>query len=316
MHLKITLTVLHQSPKQNINSIMRNTITDKNSIITRFAPSPSGYLHLGHAYSAWFAERFAREGSGKFLLRIENIDQNRCRVEYEEAIVEDLTWLGLKWEKPIRRQSNHMAEYAIELAKLNDMGVIYPCFCTRKEIRHEVERLSEAPHEGITDKRGPIYPGTCRMFDIEDREKKISAGYPYALRINMKKAIQLAIEKRKYLCWNDKDNGLQTAKPEIFGDVVLARKDEPTSYHLSVVVDDAAQGVNFITRGEDLRDVTHIHCLLQALLDLDRPNYCFHPLLLDENGKRFAKREQSLTLKKLRKEGRTVAEIRSMVGLT
>jgi glutamyl-Q tRNA(Asp) synthetase len=307
--------VLHLCPKQNINGSMQNITTDQGSIITRFAPSPSGYLHLGHAYSAWFAERFAKEAEGKFLLRIENIDQNRCRQEYEVAIVKDLTWLGLNWEKPIRRQSNHMAEYSNGLAKLSDMDLIYPCFCTRKEIRQEIERINAAPHEGIKDKRGPIYPGTCRVINLDDRKRKISMGYSYALRLNTRKAVHLALQKRKYLSWSDKDLGLQSATPEIFGDVVLARKDEPTSYHLSVVVDDAAQGVNFITRGEDLRDVTHIHCLLQALLDFECPNYCFHPVLVDKTGKRLAKRDGSITIHELRKEGKTVAEIRRMVGL-
>ena len=294
---------------------MQNKIVTQGPIVTRFAPSPSGYLHLGHAYSAWFAERIAKEAEGNFLLRIENIDKNRCRPEYEEAILTDLTWLGLKWEKPIRRQSDHMAEYAFELAKLKDMGLIYPCFCTRKEIRREVERINAAPHEDIKDKRGPIYPGTCRIINSDALEHKISLGHPYALRLNMKKAVRLALQKRKNLCWIDQDAGLQSATPEIFGDVVLARKDEPTSYHLSVVIDDAAQRVNFITRGEDLRDVTHIHCLLQALLDFESPNYRFHPVLVDKAGKRFAKRNKSTTLKKLREDGKTLAEIRKMIGL-
>jgi len=287
-----------------------------NPIITRFAPSPSGHLHLGHAYSAWFAERAAKESGGRLLLRIEDIDQTRCRPEYEAAILEDLAWLGLTWEEPVRRQSDHMADYAVALAKLDEMGLIYPCFCTRKEIRAEISKINEAPHEAQDkpekDKRGPVYPGTCRVLYSDDRDLRISAGDPYALRLNMQKAIYLASEKRGNLSWIDLDAGEQRATPEVFGDVVLARKDEPTSYHLSVVIDDAAQGVNLITRGEDLRDVTHVHCLLQALLDFNVPDYRFHHLLTDENGKRFAKRDKSLTLQSLRSEGKTPNDIKRM----
>jgi glutamyl-Q tRNA(Asp) synthetase len=305
---------LHSGPKQNINRAMNAS----NPIITRFAPSPSGHLHLGHAYSALFAERAATEAGGRLLLRIEDIDQTRCRPEYEDVVLDDLAWLGLRWEEPVRRQSDHMAEYAAALAQLEEMGVIYPCFCTRKEIRAEIKRVNEAPHDAQIisgkDKRGPVYPGTCRVLYSDDRDLRIWAGDPYALRLNMQKAIYLAGEKRGDLNWLDLDAGEQPATPEVFGDVVLARKDEPTSYHLSVVVDDAAQGVNLITRGEDLRDVTHVHCLLQALLGFDVPDYRFHHLLTDENGKRFAKRDKSLTLQTLRAQGKTPEDIKQMAG--
>jgi len=294
---------------------MKNKIVCQNTVVTRFAPSPSGYLHLGHAYSAWFAERIATEAGGKFLLRIENIDYSRCRPEYEKAILTDLNWLGLKWEKPERRQSDYMEEYASELARLTEMDLIYPCFCTRKEIRREVNNINAAPHEKVTDNLGVFYPGTCRKLNLYDRKKKIASGQPYALRLNMKKAVDQAIQKCKTLNWLDLDAGLQSATPEIFGDAVIARKDYPTSYHLSVVTDDASQGVNLITRGEDLRDVTHIHCLLQALLGLESPSYKFHRVLVDSMGKRFAKRDKSLTLKKLREDGMTIAEVRKMVDL-
>lgn len=287
-------------------------------IITRFAPSPSGHLHVGHAYSAWFAEQAAAEVGGTLLLRIEDIDQTRCRPEYEAAILEDLAWLGLSWQEPPRRQSDHMADYAAALAKLDDMGLIYPCFCTRKEIRAEIKKSNEAPHDAANksagDKRGPVYPGTCRTLYSDDRDLRISAGDAYALRLNMQKAIYLAEKKRGPLSWLDLAAGEQVATPDIFGDVVLARKDEPTSYHLSVTVDDAAQGVNLITRGEDLRDVTHVHCLLQALLDFEVPAYRFHHLLTDENGKRFAKRDKSLTLKSLREDGKTPEDIKTLAG--
>ena len=288
----------------------------KSAIVTRFAPSPTGHLHLGHAYSAWFAQRAAEESGGRFLLRIEDIDQTRCRPEYETVVLDDLAWLGLTWEEPVRRQSDHMADYQAALTKLEEMDLIYPCFCSRKEIRAEIERINEAPHDAPNksngDKRGPVYPGTCRRLYQDDREMRVFAGEAYALRLNMQKAIYLVEQKRGNLSWLDLDQGEQRATPEVFGDVVLARKDEPTSYHLSVTVDDAAQGINLITRGEDLRDVTHVHCLLQALLDFETPDYRFHHLLTDRDGKRFAKRDKSLTLQTLREEGKSLAEVKAM----
>jgi len=296
-------------------NIGKGKIISKSSVITRFAPSPSGYLHLGHAYSAWFSERAATELGGEFILRIEDIDQTRCRREYEEAILEDLDWLGLSWGLLVRRQSDHMADYAVALESLKNMGLIYPCFCTRKEIRVEIKNINAAPHVSAKDKRGPIYPGTCRAISSYDRELKIAAGDPFALRLNMEKAILFAEAKRTNLWWMDMQAGKQHAVPEIFGDVVLARKDEPTSYHLSVVVDDAFQGVTLVTRGEDLRDVTHIHCLLQVLLDFDVPQYSFHHLLIDKFGKRLAKRDHSVSLRSLREVGTTLEYIKKMTGI-
>ncbi len=287
-------------------------MSKKSVIVTRFAPSPTGHLHLGHAYSALFAQRSAQESGGRLLLRIEDIDQTRCLPAYEAAVLNDLAWLGLTWEKPVRRQSDHMADYQAALIKLDEMGLIYPCFCSRKEIHAEIMRINEAPHDATADKRGPVYPGTCRRLYQDDRNMRIAAGDPYALRLNMQKAIYLAEQKRKHLTWVDLDRGGQRATPEVFGDVVLARKDEPTSYHLSVTVDDAVQGINLITRGEDLRDVTHVHCLLQALLDFDTPDYRFHRLLTDSEGKRFAKRDKSLTLQTLRGEGKTLADVKAL----
>ena len=261
---------MHRRPKQNIVRYM----SSQKKIVTRFAPSPTGHLHLGHAYSALFAQRAAEESGGRFLLRIEDIDQTRCRPEYEDVVLDDLAWLGLSWEQPVRRQSDHMADYQAALSRLEEMDLIYPCFCSRKEIRAEIKRSNEAPHDATADKRGPVYPGTCRRLYQDDREMRIFAGEAYALRLNMQKAIYLAEKKRGKLNWLDLDQGEQRATPEIFGDVVLARKDEPTSYHLSVTVDDALQSINLITRGEDLRDVTHVHCLLQALLDFETPESC------------------------------------------
>ncbi len=283
-------------------------------VVTRFAPSPTGHLHLGHAYSAWFAQQAAQVSGGRFLLRIEDIDQTRCLPEFERVILDDLDWLGLSWEEPVRRQSDHMADYAAALAELDEIGLIYPCFCSRKEIRAEIKRINEAPHDRPEDKRGPVYPGTCRSLTPDERDMRKSADDVYALRLDTQKAVHLAEQKRANLSWMDLDRGEQRAAPEIFGDVVLARRDEPTSYHLSVTVDDALQGINLITRGEDLRDVTHVHCLLQALLDYETPAYRFHHLLTDAEGKRFAKRDKSLTLQTLREEGKTLEDIKAMAG--
>lgn len=283
-------------------------------VVTRFAPSPTGHLHLGHAYSAWFAQQAAQVSGGRFLLRIEDIDQTRCLPEFERVILDDLDWLGLSWEEPVRRQSDHMADYAAALAELDEIGLIYPCFCSRKEIRAEIKRINEAPHDRPEDKRGPVYPGTCRSLTPDERDMRKSADDVYALRLDTQKAVHLAEQKRGNLSWMDLDRGEQRAAPEIFGDVVLARRDEPTSYHLSVTVDDALQGINLITRGEDLRDVTHVHCLLQALLDYETPAYRFHYLLTDAEGKRFAKRDKSLTLQTLREEGKTLEDIKAMAG--
>ena len=249
-----------------------------------------------------------------FLLRIEDIDQTRCLPEFERVILDDLDWLGLSWEEPVRRQSDHMADYAAALAELDEIGLIYPCFCSRKEIRAEIKRINEAPHDRPEDKRGPVYPGTCRSLTPDERDMRKSADDVYALRLDTQKAVHLAEQKRGNLSWMDLDRGEQRAAPEIFGDVVLARRDEPTSYHLSVTVDDALQGINLITRGEDLRDVTHVHCLLQALLDYETPAYRFHHLLTDAEGKRFAKRDKSLTLQTLREEGKTLEDIKAMAG--
>jgi len=294
---------------------MGDKIADKSLLVTRFAPSPSGYLHLGHAYSALFADRVARRAGGKLLIRIEDIDRERCQPKFEKAIVSDLAWLGLSWEEPIRRQSEHIEEYKDQLEKLTNMGLIYPCFCTRKDIKNELKKINGAPHDEYLNKIGFVYPGTCKALNPVSVRQQISSGFPYALRLDMKKAIRLVLGEHRNLCWLDQEEGLQRAIPDKFGDVVLARKNVPTSYHLSVVIDDAVQGVNYISRGEDLRDVTHIHCLLQALLGLNQPKYRFHRLLVDENGKKFSKRDKSLTLKSLRETGRTLDEIKVMIGL-
>lgn len=285
-------------------------MTINKPIVSRFAPSPTGGLHLGHAYAALFAERQALDAGGRFLLRIEDIDTGRCRPEFEASIYEDLEWLGLSWETPVRRQSMHMADYTAALDQLTDLDLLYPCFCTRKDIAREIVAAQSAPHLIVSGPDGPLYPGTCRALTLVEREAKIAAGAPYALRLNMTRAQEIA----GTLLWNDEDKGAIKATPEIFGDVVLARKDTPTSYHLSVTVDDHLQGVTLVTRGEDLFSATHIHRLLQALLGLDVPLYRHHDMLMGPDGKRFAKRDKAETLKSLRNAGQTPQDIRRAAG--
>ncbi|MCF6215280.1 MAG: tRNA glutamyl-Q(34) synthetase GluQRS [Emcibacter sp.] len=269
-------------------------------IITRFAPSPTGYLHLGHAYSAKLAYDFAHERGGKFLLRIEDIDRGRCKMEYETAIYEDLKWIGLTWETPVRRQSDHMSDYRQALDILDKQKLLFPCFCTRKDIRREIKESGGAPHDLHSE--GPPYPGICRNLTAAERQSRLSNNVPYALRLDMTKALELA--KDTGLAWADLEAGEQVTNSkeleDIIGDVVLARKDIPTSYHLSVVVDDHLQEISHIIRGKDLFTATHLHRLLQFLLGYETPIYLHHDLLSDENGRRYAKRDKSKTLKFMR----------------
>jgi len=278
-------------------------------VITRFAPSPTGKLHLGHAYSALFAYNQALRKGGRFILRIEDIDAGRCRPEFEQGIYEDLAWLGLKWEEPVHRQSEHMEEYRRALDKLSEKGLIYPCFCTRRDIQEEIARADSAPH----GPEGVLYPGTCRNLSSAEREARIASGLSYALRLDVTKALSML---ENPLFWTDLAQGTRVATPQILGDVVLGRKDVMASYHLCVVLDDHAQGITCVTRGEDLFYATHLHRLLQHLLELDVPVWRHHTLLLDEEGKRFAKRNQGVTLEFLReKVGKKPADIISMTGL-
>jgi glutamyl-Q tRNA(Asp) synthetase len=267
---------------------------------TRFAPSPTGFLHLGHAYSALFAWQAAREAGGRFLLRIEDIDPVRCKPEFETAIHEDLAWLGLSWEIPVRRQSEHMDDYQEALSRLEAMGLLYPCFCSRKDIAGS----GHAPH----GPDGPLYPGTCRSLGASERAEKMDAALPFALRLDMTAAIRQAGP----LVWHDGDRGEQQARPEMFGDVVLARKDVPASYHLAVTLDDHLQGVTLVTRGEDLFDATHVHRLLQALLGLNVPQWRHHPLLMGLSGQRLAKRDLAETIREMRRRGLGVETVRSL----
>jgi len=273
-------------------------------IVTRFAPSPTGHLHLGHAHSALVGWQAARRAGGRFLLRIEDIDQTRCRPEFTAGILEDLAWLGLDWDGPVRVQSEHLADYRDALDRLAGHGLLYPCFCTRVEIQAEVARADAAPH----GPDGPLYPGTCRALAPAEREARLAAGMPFALRLDGARAAALTGP----LSWQDEIAGAVAAASH--GDVVLARKDAPTSYHLAVTVDDALQGVTLVTRGEDLFAATHIHRLLQALLGLPTPRYRHHALITDAGGRRLAKRHRGQTLRALRDSGRSPAEVQALAG--
>ena len=264
-------------------------------IVTRFAPSPTGYLHLGHVRSALEGWRAARQKGGRFLLRLEDIDRGRCRDEYAAAILKDLTWLGIDWDGPVRRQSEHFDDYREALARLEELGVLYPCFCTRREIQAEIARAGGAPQ----GEAGPLYPGTCRRLGLVDRVAKERAGLDFALRLDLARALALTGP----LGWIEEGRGIPervTADPGMLGDVVLARKEIPASYHLAVTVDDALQGVTVVTRGEDLAPATHIHRVLQALLGLPTPRYRHHPLVTDAAGRRLAKRDHALTIRAMR----------------
>lgn len=285
----------------------------KTHLVTRFAPSPTGRLHIGHAYSALFGFRKAREGGGVFILRIEDIDEGRCRPEFEQGIYEDLRWLGLDWQTPVRRQSAYMDDYKDALYKLSEMGVLYPCFCTRKDIQDEIARAASAPH----GPEGALYPGTCRHLHDDERAEKMREGRAYAFRLDLGKAVAVLAGKGRWpLTWRDAERGELVATPEILGDVVLARKDVSASYHLSVTVDDHLQGVTMVTRGEDLFYASHLHRLLQELLGLDVPEWHHHKLLLDAEGKRFAKRNNSVTLQHLREvEKKSPLDVMRMIGM-
>ncbi|UCH74407.1 MAG: tRNA glutamyl-Q(34) synthetase GluQRS [Rhodospirillales bacterium] len=274
--------------------------------ISRFAPSPTGRLHIGHAFSALFAARAAGRAGGQFLLRIEDIDAGRCRREFEDAIYADLTWLGLAWERPVRRQSEHLADYRAALDKLSEISVLYPCFCTRKDITREIEAAGRAPH----GPDGPLYPGTCRALSAGERADRLAAGAPHALRLDMARAASLAGP----LTFSDRERGTIAVDGAGCGDVVLARKEVATSYHLAVTVDDAIQGVTLVTRGADLLHATHVHRILQALLGLPAPDYWHHRLLTGADGRRLAKRDRSLTLAALRHAGKSPAQVRAMAG--
>jgi glutamyl-Q tRNA(Asp) synthetase len=277
--------------------------------VTRFAPSPTGYLHRGHAFSALTAYEAARAAGGRFLLRIEDIDRTRCRPEYETAIHEDLAWLGLAWETPVRRQSDHMEDYARALRELAERGLVYRCFKTRREV---AEAIEQAPHGAMEAYRGgPLPP--------EEEERRIEAGEPYAWRLSLEHAERLlgGFEDLAFVEEAEGPNGesgLVRAQPALGGDVVLARKDVGVAYHLAVVVDDGLQGITHVIRGRDLFQAAHVQRLLQALLGLPAPTYRHHRLLTDAQGRRFAKRDKAETLHELRARGMSPAALRRELG--
>ena len=275
-------------------------------VVTRFAPSPTGELHLGHAYAALFAAGLARKQGGRFLLRFEDIDHTRVRAGFYEQIEHDLAWLGLTWEEPVLRQSGRLARYREALAALQAKSAVYPCFCTRREIEEEIAHMGNAPH----GKEGPLYPGTCRKLAPSRREERIHAGHPHCWRLDATRAREITGP----LSFTDRIKGQREVDPGLLGDVVLARKDIATSYHLAVVVDDAHQGITDVTRGEDLLSSTHVHRLLQALLGLPAPTYHHHRLVTDEQGRRLAKRDQAHTLRALRDAGTSPEDLRTRLG--
>lgn len=285
--------------------------------VFRFAPSPNGYLHLGHALSALINADMAHAAGGRFLLRIEDIDATRCRPEYETAIYEDLAWLGLRWEEPVRRQSEHFDDYRAAVAKLEAMGMVYPSFESRAEIAALVAaREAKAPWPHDPD-GAPLYPGSAKTMPAEERAQRLASGAPYALRLDMSAALACVGE----LTWHEAgagsagETGTIAADPAAWGDVILARKDTPTSYHLAVVVDDAMQGVTDVVRGQDLFHATAVHRLLQTLLGLPAPRYRHHRLVLDSDGRKLSKSTRATGLRELRAQGLTLADIRRLAGL-
>lgn len=273
------------------------------SIVTRFAPSPTGYLHLGHVFSALIARRRARDAGGRFLLRIEDIDLGRCRPEFAAAIEDDLAWLGIDWDDPVRVQSQHLPQYRAVLDALAARGLLYPCFCTRAEIAAEVAQSTSAPH---TPDGSPLYPGTCRRLSTAERTRRIARGDRYALRLDMGRALDTLSGS---LTFTEEGKGIVVCNPAQFGDAVLARKDAPASYHLCVTHDDAVQGVTLVTRGVDLQPATDLQRLLQELMGWPAPVYAHHHLLTDGAGRRLAKRANASTIRALRAAGRTAGAI-------
>jgi glutamyl-Q tRNA(Asp) synthetase len=285
--------------------------------VFRFAPSPNGFLHLGHARSALLNFDLARQSGGRLLLRIEDIDATRCRPEYEQAIYDDLAWLGIAWEEPVRRQSEHLALYREAADRLMRDGLLYPAFESRAEIARLVDAKDRTGPWPRDPDGAPVYPGTGRRLSVAERDRKTVSGAPYALRLDMTEAAARA----GILSWTeqgagpDGETGTVPARPEQWGDVILARKDTPTSYHLSVVIDDALQGVTHIVRGQDLFWATGVHRLLQELLGLPQPIYRHHALVLDEAGQKLSKSTRSTALRDLRAGGTTPAGVRRLVGI-
>jgi glutamyl-Q tRNA(Asp) synthetase len=278
---------------------------------TRFAPSPTGLLHLGHAFAALTA--FDAAAGGRFLVRIEDLDLGRARAEHETAILEDLRWLELRWETPLLHQSERTDAYLAAIASLTARELLYPCFCTRKEIAAEIARAGQAPHE----REQQIYPGTCRTLGASERARRIGGEAAYALRLDVARAAEQSgsLEFVELGAGPNGEHGVMSVDPLLFGDFVVARKDLPAAYHLAVVVDDAFQGVTLVTRGNDLFAAAHIQRLLQVLLGLPVPQYAHHRLILDARGQKISKRDRPATLRALREQGGTPAQIRERLGL-
>jgi glutamyl-Q tRNA(Asp) synthetase len=285
--------------------------------VLRFAPSPNGELHLGHAYSALFTQAMAQRLGGRFLLRIENTDLTRYRPEFEAGILEDLAWLGIAWEEPVRRQSDHLGDYAATLDELRALGLLYPCFASRKEIAEAADRAE--PPLGRDPDGSPLYPGLYRDADPAEVAQRIAAGESYAVRLDMKKALALALRRNGGpLSFESFDEDGKRSRVEVYparwGDVVLSGKDRPATYHLAVVTDDALQGVTHVTRGMDLYAATDVHRLLQVLLGLPAPLYCHHRLIVDPAGRKLAKSHRDKSLRALRAEGMTAADLKRQLG--
>uniref|UniRef100_UPI0028E9B6C9 tRNA glutamyl-Q(34) synthetase GluQRS n=1 Tax=Bradyrhizobium sp. SZCCHNRI3043 TaxID=3057292 RepID=UPI0028E9B6C9 len=285
--------------------------------VFRFAPSPNGYLHLGHAFSALLNFQCAQQSGGRLLLRIEDIDPTRCRPEFEQAIYEDLAWLGIAWEQPVRRQSEHLAEYRAALERLQGMGLVYPSFESRAEVARMVAQRDAEGRWPRDPDGAPLYPGTATSLSGARRAALMAGGAPYALRLDM----AAAVARAGRAAWDEHgagpsgESGRVEARPEAWGDVILARKETPTSYHLSVVLDDALQGVTEVVRGQDLFHATSVHRLLQVLLGLPAPAYRHHQLIRDAQGRKLSKSTQATGLRALRAEGVSPTEIRHRIGM-
>ena len=282
--------------------------------VVRFAPSPNGYLHLGHVYSAVMNGLLAVETGGRLLLRMENIDVTRCRPEFETALLEDLAWLGLRWEEPVRRQSDHFDAYSAALRRLERRGLVYPCFCSRGDI---MAAVAARPRWPVDPDGTPLYPGICKHISPDRRMQRFAAGERASYRLDMDRAIEVA---GRELTWGEYRGGSlrfeERATPEAWGDAVLSRKDIATSYHIAVVIDDAAQGVTDVVRGEDLLMATNLHRILQALLDFPTPNYHHHALIRDGAGQKLAKSLRAKPLRSYRQEGLKREDVLARLGLS
>jgi glutamyl-Q tRNA(Asp) synthetase len=282
--------------------------------VFRFAPSPNGHLHLGHAYSALLNQQMARGAEGRLLLRMEDIDRERCTPELEQTMQEDLHWIGFDWEKPVRRQSEHFAVYRAALDRLINMELVYPAFLSRSEIKHEIETLGGNESWPRDPDGALLYPPADRQLSIRERERRISEGQPFSWRLNMDHALKHIGEP---LFWSEIAPAKRAveAAPRVWGDVIIARKDMPTSYHLSVVIDDALQGITHVVRGKDLFQATSVHRLLQRIFDIEPPVYHHHALILDHDGEKLSKSRKDTSLRSLRQGGVTCQEIHALVGL-